>query len=327
MRLASVTPAIFAGMLLCANMVSAIVAADAPKTRRFVFIYEATMSGLAPGKVARVWTPVPPTNDEQQAALITKGLPANFRIGVEPKYGNQILFAELPADARGTAKLSVSYRIERHEVLAGPARNDSDKGDELFLKPDAKVPVGGKPLMLLEGHVIPRDGLATGRLLYDVVNNHMRYSKEGTGWGQGDAVWACDSKYGNCSDFHSLFISLARAKAMPAKFEMGFPLPDERGAGKIGGYHCWARFKPAGKGWVPVDISEANKNPKLTDYYFGSLSENRVAFSTGRDLTLVPNQDGPPLNFFIYPYVEVNGKPYADTRVERSFAYRDLTEE
>src|SRR5207248_8815115 len=125
-----------------------------------------------------------------------------------------------------------------------------------LLEPDAKVPVGGRPLELLKGKQLPSDQVELGRLLYDVVNGHMRYSKEGKGWGNGDAVWACDSKFGNCSDFHSLFISMARGNKIPAKFEMGFPLPPESGSGAIGGYHCWAWFMPQGQGWVPVDISE-----------------------------------------------------------------------
>jgi hypothetical protein len=38
------------------------------------------------------------------------------------------------------------------------------------------------------------------------------------------------------------------------------------------------------KGWVPVDISEANRNPELKEYYFGNLTEDRVRFTTGRDI-------------------------------------------
>jgi transglutaminase-like putative cysteine protease len=184
--------------------------------------------------------------------------------------------------------------------------------------------VGGKPLELLKGKEVPRDQLAAARMFYDVVNKHMRYSKEGTGWGRGDAVWACDSGYGNCSDFHSLFISLARSQKIPAKFEIGFPLPEKRGSGEVPGYHCWAKFRPGGKGWVPVDISEANKNPKMRNYYFGNLTEDRVAFSTGRDIDLVPKQDGEPLNFFVYPYVEVDGKAYPQEKIQRKFSYKDL---
>jgi hypothetical protein len=75
---------------------------------------------------------------------------------------------------------------------------------------------------------------------------------------------------------------------------------------------------------VPVDISEANKNPKLRDYYFGNLTPDRITFSTGRDIVLAPKQEGPPLNFFVYPYVEVGGKPYPADKVKRKFSYEDV---
>jgi hypothetical protein len=51
-----------------------------------------------------------------------------------------------------------------------------------------------------------------------------------------------------------------------------------------------------------------------------------VAFSTGRDLTLVPKQDGPPLNFFVFPFLEVDGKPYPAEKVVRQFGYEDQDE-
>ena len=97
--------------------------------------------------------------------------------------------------------------------------------------------------------------------------------------------------------------------------------------GEIPGYHCWAWFKPEGHTWIPVDISEASKVPAMKEYYFGNLTENRIAFSNGRDLTLVPKQSGPALNFFIYPYVEVDGKPYADDKTKRRFEFEDVAAE
>ena len=179
-----------------------------------------------------------------------------------------------------------------------------------------------EPLELIKGKQIPSDPFAIAKLLYDVVNSHMTYSKKGSGWGQGDAVWACESKYGNCTDFHSLFISLARSQKMPAKFECGFPIAEKRGEGVVGGYHCWAWFRVDAKGWVPVDISEANKAPAKKDYFFGNIDENRFAVTTGRDVELTPKQDGPPLNFFIFPYVEIDGKEHG--KQERAFSYRDV---
>jgi hypothetical protein len=323
--------------------------APAAGSREFLFNYGAVVRGLEPGQTARIWVPVPPSNGDQRVETVRREPRGKFKTAVDPKYGNHVLYLEAAADKDGAVRLSLTYRVERRELRhelrhAGRAEceqrtaGDAAEGAEaeaahekLFLLPDSKVPVGPrvKPMKLVEGKPLPADPLARARLFYDVVNAHMVYSKKGTGWGRGDADWACDSRFGNCSDFHSLFISLARSHGMPAKFEMGFPIPAKRGKGEVGGYHCWAFFKPGGavRGWVPVDISEANKIPSLREYYFGNLTADRVAFTVGRDITLVPTQDGPPLNFFIYPYVEVGGKPLPPEQVEGTFTYEDVGEQ
>jgi len=294
------------------------------KHRTLTFTYSATVTGLAPGKSARIWIPVPPTNEDQDAKIISKDLPGKEQISSEPKFGNRVLYLEAKADAQGMIPVSVTFRVNRKEVR-GDFHKHPDGMDELgeFLKADKRVPVGGKSLELIRDRDMPKDDAEVARIIYDVVNEHMRYSKEGTGWGQGDSDWACDSRHGNCTDFHSMFISLARARRIPAKFEIGFPLPEKRGSGEVAGYHCWAKFRPKGRDWIPVDISEANKNPKMRNYYFGNLTEDRVTFSMGRDITLVPKQEGEPLNFFVYPYVEVDSQPYPAEKVQRKFAYHD----
>jgi hypothetical protein len=43
----------------------------------------------------------------------------------------------------------------------------------------------------------------------------------------------------------------------------------------------------------------------------------------GRDLELSPKQDGKPLNYFVYPYVEVAGKEYPNVSTAFSFADMD----
>jgi hypothetical protein len=61
---------------------------------------------------------------------------------------------------------------------------------------------------------------------------------------------------------------------------------------------------------VPVDISEADKNPKKVDFFFGNLDSDRISFSRGRDVRL-PGMQGPPLNYLpSSAYVEVDGKPF-----------------
>jgi hypothetical protein len=40
----------------------------------------------------------------------------------------------------------------------------------------------------------------------------------------------------------------------------------------------------------------------------------------GRDLNLSPVQNGKPLNYFVYPYVEVDGQEYGSVSLAFSFA-------
>jgi hypothetical protein len=74
-----------------------------------------------------------------------------------------------------------------------------------------------------------------------------------------------------------------------------------------------------------VDISEAWKAKEKADYFFGSVDANRVQFSTGRDITLSPKQDGAPLNYFVYPYVEVDGKVYEG--IGKQFSFVEVSEQ
>ncbi len=305
-------------------MLPLIASADAPKSRTFNLTYAGTITGQAAGATVKVWLPVPPSNDEQMVEIVSKKLPEGAKLSREPWYDNQMFYFETKAGADGSVPYEVVYKVTRKEIrgLTEPAM-DANKIAR-FLQPDELVPITGKPLELLKGKTLPEEPMARARAFYDLVNGHMKYDKTNPGWGRGDSVWACDSKTGNCTDFHSLFISLARAYKIPAKFEMGFSIPEKRGSGEVKGYHCWAKFRPSDKGWVAVDISEANKDPKMKDYYFGNLTEDRVAISVGRDIDLVPRQMGKALNFFLAPYAEVEGKAVANDKIAGRNAYEDV---
>ena len=137
----------------------------------------------------------------------------------------------------------------------------------------------------------------------EVVNLYKKAKNDGGNYtfGNGNSVYACDIGVGNCTDYHSYFMSLSRTMDVPARFHMGFSIPNGE-SGKVGGYHCWADYYIDGKGWYPVDISEADKNPSKEDYFFGTLDYNRLEFSIGRDLELLNYKKH--VNFFVYPLVE-----------------------
>lgn len=297
-----------------------------PKKRHFIFTYKVKLEGVPHGEM-RLWIPVAPTNGEQTVRLARVSAPVQLEQKKEDEYGNSLLFGKVTSPAKGL-EIELQYevtRIEKKGNLSGsgiitPA---SDKELARFLEPDRLVPLNERVRKLAAavtaGKTTP---LAKARAIYDYTVDNLSYDKSGTGWGRGDINYACDLKRGNCTDFHAMLIGLCRASGIPARFIIGFTIPEEKKEGVIAGYHCWAEFYIEGKGWIPVDASEASKNKARREYYFGNLCENRVEFTMGRDILLKPSQQGEKLNYFIYPYAELDGKPYG--KVERSFTFREV---
>jgi len=96
----------------------------------------------------------------------------------------------------------------------------------------------------------------------------------------------------------------------------------EQTEGDIAGYHCWAEFYLNGPGWVPVDRLGGLEQARKHDYFFGAHDVNRVFFTYGRDIRLSSDQKGDPLNYFIYPYAEINGHQVKN--LETHFSFRDV---
>jgi transglutaminase-like putative cysteine protease len=66
---------------------------------------------------------------------------------------------------------------------------------------------------------------------------------------------------------------------MPAEVTARILMRSFIGYARAVGIHCWAEFYAQGIGWVPVDTSEAAKNPAKREYFFGAHDENRIEFS------------------------------------------------
>jgi transglutaminase-like putative cysteine protease len=303
------------------------VSAFAQDSRHFTFHYGFTVKNLPVGKKVRVWIPAAPSDAFQEVKIVSAKGDLPLKKAHESKYGNDVYYAETNSASAPELHFDIEYDITRQERVAlGPAAKLAKaalttKERQEDLQPDALVPITGLPadlaVKVTQGKTDPFD---KAHAIYDYVFTTMKYDKTGTGWGHGDVLYACDAKKGNCTDFHSLFIAMARSQGIPARFEIGFPLPPDKHSSEIAGYHCWSDFYIDGKGWIPVDISEAWKHPEKRDYFFGSHDVNRVQFSMGRDLKLSPAQDGKPLNYFVYPYAEVDGQEYSNVSMAFSFA-------
>jgi len=313
--------------VLLSLLIALALTSIAQDSRHFTFHYNFTVKNLPVGKKVRIWIPAAHSDAYQEARVVSARSDLPLKKTRESKLGNEIYFAETGGAKQPELHFDVEYDVVRHERVAlNPAAHLvaaslTSKERQEDLQPDALVPITGLPADLAakvtEGKTQPLD---KARAIYDYVFTTMRYDKTGTGWGHGDVLYACDAKKGNCTDFHSLFIAMARSQGIPARFEIGFPLPPDKHSAEVAGYHCWSDFYIDGKGWIPVDISEAWKHQERRDYFFGSHDVNRVQFSMGRDLRLNPPQDGKPLNYFVYPYVEVDGQEYSNVSLAFSFA-------
>ena len=278
----------------------------------FEFYYKATLPEIA--GTAEIWLPLPQSDKFQTVKLLSIEAPSEHKVLDEKTHGNKVIHMTLSPEDSGK-DIKMIFDVTRLEKGAYADKTDT----AIYLEPDRIVPdeeiFNKQALAIVKG----KEGdLVKARAIYDHIIDKMRYMKFGEGWGKGDAVYACNSLYGNCTDFHSLFIALARAVNIPARFAIGAGLPSERDEGGVDGYHCWAEFYAEGK-WWPVDISEADKYSALSIYFFGHHPANRFEFTKGRDLVVEPGPQSGPINFLAYPVLEINGE---FTKTKNYFSFR-----
>jgi transglutaminase-like putative cysteine protease len=295
----------------------------AAQSRTFTVHYIAEVPAAAPNsRRVDVWLPVPRSDAQQRICDLSVKTDLPHVLETDCGYGNTLL--HVWSDRPGAAQVELVFcctRLEEHALPGEPGVNiarDPPPG-ERDLRPD-RLGVIDETIRQTARRLVrgKRDPVARARAIYDYVVSHMIYDKSVPGWGRGDTARACQVGKGNCTDFHALFISLARAAGIPSRFGIGFPLPTDRRAGKLEGYHCWAEFWVDGMGWVPVDCSEAWKHPDRREFYFGNLDADRFRLSVGRDIQL-PGMRGAPLNYFLNPYAESDGKPALGVQREITF--------
>jgi transglutaminase-like putative cysteine protease len=304
----------------------------APRTLTTQFTYKATVPEVPSGaKSLDLWLPLPSDNAYQTIRDVKVDSPTAHRINRETKYGNRMVYVHLD-NPTAPVNVTVQFTVDRKEAVvlgadSGTAAN-LERGREAlnpYLQADKNVPLGGRyGAIAVEVAGSKATPLDKARALYEhvVANMQYDYKKESPKLGEGDVAFVCDYKKGNCSDLHSYLISLSRSLQIPAYLEYGFPvtgIPVDnplKKEGTVGGYHCWTWVHDEKYGWLPIDASDGRRwldsnRPDVKERMFGNLVLERsaVAFSRGRDLTLVPAQKAGPLNYFIYPYAESDGTP------------------
>lgn len=314
------------GFLFLATLVlSFLVSFGETKERRAEVTFKINVKVPPGAQEVRLWLPYP-VSDENQTVEDVR-IDGNFtQNGVyrEKKFGNMALYSkwEKPNEE---AKLNFSFKVQRKEVV----RKDFPEKEtaipvevKQFLTATTLGPIGGKveetAKKVTKGK---KTTLSKARSLYDYLIDNFARDPAIKGCGPGNVLSLLETKKGKCADLHSVYVCLAKSVDVPAREIMGIRIPKGTEGNMTGAYHCWAEVYIPEYGWIPIDPSDVRKiilDKKIEkldevkeyrEYYFGAVDENRIQFGTGRDLTLSPEQKAGSLNYFMYPYVEVDGKP------------------
>ncbi|OLB94464.1 MAG: hypothetical protein AUH30_17545 [Candidatus Rokubacteria bacterium 13_1_40CM_68_15] len=311
----------------------------------------------------RVWVALPQDNDPaQQVRDLKIEAPYAYRTDRDSE-GSRVLYLEAtdPKDKELTIveTFGLTRREIRDQVDASKARplTDADRARfAKYLEANKHVVIDNEIKKLTDEIVgSETNPVLAARKLYDWVLENVEYwvkdPKNKKASPVGSTSYCLTFRTGNCTDFESLWASLARARGIPTQIVYGsFLKPDLRARDQDQSYHCWAEFYAPGLGWVHHDVAVADlyhgdfpvnadneqllrltvadgvfgKDPAKVNYYFGNLDERRVVFSRNRDLMMSPRQDGEPVNALPKAYVEVDGKVHPEgTGWVRKLTYRE----
>jgi transglutaminase-like putative cysteine protease len=307
-------PVVSAGPLLAADPTP-----DKPPRRDVEINYQVEIAEVPDAtKVVDLWVPVVTGNDRQTVNHKNESaLRAEGQMTRDPRFGNRIYYRRYEAPFALPIRLGLDYEIEVREATVPEARQlvstkqvDPGAAYAQYLCETTMIPIQGRVAELARQiDLAEGEPLRAGRKIYDHLVDTMVYNYLAKGAGSGDAVWACDSKTGDCTDYHSVFIGVCRWRGIPADHVFGMPIPPDKPEGDIKFCHCWARFWVADVGWIPIDASRADKFPADRDYYFGTIGSTWITLAHGRDVVLEPPQQGPPVNMFDEPIAEADGRP------------------
>ncbi len=275
-------------------------------------------------KTVRWWISIP--GDERHQDLLdfsVTNAPGAWRVERDADRGNRFLYVEVDSPKESSIEAVVDFTLRREPVWialdpakAGPI---TDAHRTLYaeeVRRDAPhMSVSADVQKIADDTCGDDTNPATQalKLLAYVAGSADHYSKDPTKptCGIGDAE-SCMAKGGGCcTDLHSLFLSLARARGIPARLEMGYRInPKNEGRVYDPGYRCWVEYFVPNYGWIPADIVEADAPGGMgPERWFTGLTEYRLWLNEGREFHLRPAQAAGPVNTMIIGHAEIDGKP------------------
>ncbi len=229
----------------------------------------------------RVWLPIPKENFQIEKVRILKAYPGKYEIADNSALQRTIYFNSN----------SKEYQVE-FEYVIREVRGGIDGYADINENLKEKLPhVRFTPyIKSLEEKITDgaEDDYEKAKRIYDWIthNTNYTYVREYCTYNN-ISEFVSTSLRGDCGMFALLFITLARAAGIPAKWQSGWYITP-----KFASPHDWAQVYVDGK-WFPVDASFGNyrKNKKERNaFYFGNLDAFRMIANDDFQVDFIPEK-------------------------------------
>lgn len=291
-------------------------------------------------KRVEVWVPYPMSDTQQDISRMQVGGNATHSaVYRDPQSGALFLHAAWE-NTKVKPVLTMNFHVNSHYT----ALPKLSKGQEIFpvevlpyLKASTQIPCDDSQIKAIASKATKgRKGtLDKARGVYEWVIANTERNPNVKGCGLGKALTTLNEAKGGgkCADISAVYVAIARAAGIPTRDVYG--LRSTGKSGEItGDFHCWAEFYLPGTGWVPVDPADVRKamlvqklqltdaeTAKWKEFFWAGDDLFRIALNRdSRGTILTPRQQGQPLEYFMYPYGEVDGKPL-DYFTAKNFGY------
>ena len=312
-------------ILATLSLVSPLTAATvAPVTTTYHVEQNVTLSEIPLGTKSVKWWISIPNDDRYQEVLDFNvvSAPGTWSTVRELDHGNRFMLVEVTSPQWNSLTTKVEFTLRRRSVFTeiDPAKAgaitdshrllfvDALRKDAPHMEASAKIVEFANKTCGTETNIATQANL----LLNAVADYADHYSKDPTKpkCSVGDAGDCMTNAGGCCTDMHSMFIALARARGIPARLQMGYRLKEANEGKEVDpGYRCWVEYFVPNYGWISADIVEADAPNGLgRTRWFSGLTERRLWLNEGRELNLIGRAvTDHRVNTMVIGYAEIDG--------------------
>ncbi len=313
-------------LLASAALAGGLFAADPVPAKTVTYRVEqnATLSDIPAGaKHVKFWVAIP-DNERYQDVLDFEAVsvPGKWSVVREPDRGNRFMLVEVDNPGAPTLTAKVAFTVRRSSVFTeidpaqvGPITDslrtlyaEELRRDAPHMRVTPAIQKMADEVCGGETNVAKQAALLLGKV--DDYANHYSLDPTKPKCGIGDAGDCMTNAGGCCTDMHSMFIALARARGIPTRLEMGYRVREANAGKEVDpGYRCWVEYFVPNYGWISADVVEADDPKGLgrTRWYTG-LTERRIWLNEGREFNLAGRAVADKrVNTMIIGYAEIDG--------------------